>query len=126
MTYYENTYGDSFDDSHGDGETNAEIHLPKGTTREKLGIIAGKSGWNSLPMPKDLSILIFGDQSYEYGNAQIRKAKQVKKGFYYYLDRAQEDAGVRNEPLLSRFSYDFTFALYDPEKQILYFYQYDS
>ena len=115
MTEYHDTRG-----WFGDGEINAKIKI--NNDAEKAGSIPGMENWDSLPMPKDLSILIFGNDMFSYGNDRIREAQNVKNGLYYFRDRSGQTA----TPLLNRSSYNFTFALYDLNSDTLYFYRSDS
>lgn len=118
-----------YEDDHGwfgDGETNAEVLFPGNTDKSKIGIVS-QNGWQSLPMPEDLSALIYGNESYGgCGNGRIRKTKNIKSGLYFYRDRVSADNSDRTRPPPDRFSHNFTFALYDAGKHILYYYTYDS
>jgi hypothetical protein len=119
-----------FEDDYGwfgDGETFAKVIFPAGTVMDLNGVLQSNGLWKQLPIPSMISIRIFGGEysgkHYSYGNDNMKPARKVEDGIYYFRDRAKSDAG---EPFLERSSHNFTFALYDIKNNILYYFKYDS
>ncbi|QAT49431.1 hypothetical protein EQM14_06390 [Caproiciproducens sp. NJN-50] len=115
----------------GDGEVDIEVALPLDSDEKEMGV-TGQNAWHPLPMPKDLTMLIYGGDegtTIQYGglgNDWIKKTKSVQTGAYFFLDRNETDLREKISPLQNRYSQDFTFALYDSSAKIIYFYKYDS
>jgi hypothetical protein len=126
VTEYKDTTG-----WFGDGEVDTEIRFPKNADPEKAGITPGQGVWQSLPMPDDLVLLIYGglrsDGLYGgCGDDWIKKTKGVKNGAYFFGDRNEVDLREKISPLQNRYSNNFTFALYDHDMHTLYYFTYDS
>ncbi len=94
---------------HGDGET--IIQLRVGDISE---LIKDKPGWHETPMDDELLpfTMRFGEP---------------REGYWYFFDRHHDAEDPYDpEPVNSRFSYNFTFAFYDPENGILNYYKLDT
>ncbi len=94
---------------HGDGETIIQLYV--GDISE---LINGKNGWHEAPVADELLpyTLRFGE---------------LRDGYWYFFDRHREAVDRYDpEPLSSRFSYNFTFAFYEPESGILNYYELDT
>ncbi len=94
---------------HGDGET--VIQLRVGDISEQ---IKGKPGWNETPVADELL-----PYTLRFGAPQ--------DVYWYFFDRHRE-AEDRYDPtaISGRFSYNYTFAFYEPESGILTFYKLDT
>ena len=60
------------------------------------------------------------------GWARISFSPQVEQGYYSFRDRYAEQYPDDTHPLLQRFSYNYTAALYDTENSTLYYYELDT
>ncbi|MVB12831.1 hypothetical protein CAFE_35770 [Caprobacter fermentans] len=115
----------------GDGEVDLEVALPADADKEEMGI-TDQNGWLPLPIPEDLALLIYGGNGANaihyggIGDDWIKKTKDVSIGYYFFLNRNEQDIRSKTSPLQNQYSHDFIFALYDPIKHIFYFYKYDS
>lgn len=104
-------YEDSHGGFHGDGLTAAEVDV-KGLERD----LAGAPGWKPLPMPENAAraVRLCGEEG-----------ASVKEGFYYLYD-SQSDDPYDDTGLHSRYSWNFTAAVYDSGRGRLYFYKFDT
>lgn len=109
LIHFENSHGGF----HGDGLTEAEVDL-KGMA-EKL---EGASGWKPLPMTENAA------QAFQICAGEDSRAVQ---GWYFLYDRHSESTDPYDDTELhSRFSWNFTLAVYDNQQERMYFYKLDT
>lgn len=103
---------------HGDGYRLQTIQYSDDSLENA---ITADGNWHNLPCTEKLNTFIY--QPYDE-NIII---PEVKKGYYYFYDRYSESKDPYNDgELLSRYSFNFTFAIYDSEAKILYVCEYDT
>lgn len=124
-------YDDSHGGFHGDGEFFAKVTFTEGQAKDFLNSIRDNEKWYTLPMEKDLSLLVFGgkdgDMTYGYGSDKMKPAQDIKNGVYFFRDRYVEQ--YKNDVssgLLKRFSYNYSIGIYDKDNRILYVYELDT
>lgn len=116
---------------HGDGEYFSEIQLTNEGLKEFTSS-ANKTGqWNSLPLSKDIEIILHGwnykDPGYHTGNKAENIPKDIKSGIYYVKDRfTKEDPNMKSKNILSRNSYNVTISILNFETKKLYIYELDT
>ena len=116
----------SFDDHsgfQGDGTSYAVLSFDD---EELEKLISAPGGWHSLPLTDNLETLIYGTRTETTATGPFIGVtmSRAKKGYWYFYDRQGEttdDSGV-----LNRGSYNYTFALYDADKDLLYYCEYDT
>lgn len=116
----------SFDDHsgfQGDGTSYAVLSFDD---EELEKLISAPGGWKSLPLTENLETLIYGTRTETTATGPFIGVtmSRAEKGYWYFYDRQGEttdDSGV-----LKRGSYNYTFALYDAEKDLLYYCEYDT
>ena len=103
---------------HGDGYRLQTIQYSDDSLEHA---IVADGNWHKLPCTANLNTFIY--QPYDV-NLKIPK---VEKGYYFLYDRHSESKDpYSDEDLLSRSSFNFTFAIYDSESKILYVCEYDT
>jgi len=101
----------------GDGDATIVLRMNDDLTEA----IEGDSLWHELPLPKELKMGVFCD---EEGN---RLAGEIENGYYFFLDRHSEAEDVFDpSDLYKRASRNYSFAVYDADENILYFYALDT
>ena len=106
---------------HGDGEYFAAYRVADDAFTETL---LQASGWQSLPLPQDLEILVYGSCESNSAIAPHLKTASIPKiteGYWYFSDRYDQRSSEKSRPILTRSSYNFSIAIYDMETAILYF-----
>ena len=120
----------SNEDTHGgfqgDGETFISIEYDNKALEEE---IKANPAWKALPLDKTSEALIYGTEnedgcigpflSDEEGHPLIPK---IEKGYYILIDRQSEKEG----DILERYSFNFTFSIYDSHNDMLYFCKFDT
>lgn len=94
---------------HGDGETIIQLRVGDIST-----LINGKEGWHELPVDEDMLRLTpqFGD---------------IESGCWYFYDRHSKATDPYDYSAVNgRFSYNFSFAVYDSEAGLLNYYELDT
>lgn len=88
------------------------------------------SKWKKLPMSKGLNSFIYGNT--QWGGLAVNEDDKVlipkiKKGYYCLIDRYDEKVNYDDfGEMMEQYSYNFTIAIFDTEKNKLYYYEYDS
>ena len=102
------TYGDSHGGFHGDGLLHIAV---------EEAVSSHPSGyWNPFPMDELMEEVV-------YGNCADTVSWPVpENGWWYLLDRQEDGEGG----MLTRHSYNYTFAAYDCETGILYYQELDT
>lgn len=103
----------------GDGVTFAEVDC-SGREADIISEITAASGWKSLPASENLNKVIdMLETNYDI--------ERTESGYYYFYDRHTEATDpYSDEELFSRYSYNYTFAVYYTEAAKLYLYILDT
>lgn len=87
-------------------------------------------GWNPFPLDEYAACLIYGGTIDGVTYApRTHLIPPVDKGAWFFLDRQNEKEHYSSEDLAEvydRPSANFTIAVYDAEKEVLYYFRYDS
>ena len=111
---------------HGDGEYVVKIKFTKERAQELLEMIQNAEGWNELPLDTVLQQLMYNgteSNTYAYNFAQKAGIPEIEKGYYRFSDRSLTETETS---ILFRHSFNFTFAVYDSEQGMLYYYELDT
>ena len=107
---------DSHGGFHGDGLRLAEV-----TVEGLVEKLANAGGWRPLPMSDSAA------QALRLCEAEEETVEETAEGFYYFYDRHSEcEDPYDSTQMHSRFSYNFTMAVYDNGNGRLYFYELDT
>lgn len=119
VEYEANTHGGFL----GDGDSFMRINCEK-----KKAIDVSK--WKELPMSLELETILEMKMCNEIDclNAYERyNIPHVETGYYYFIDRHSEVVDIHDEEELSeRSSYNFSIAIYDSNKKMIYYYELDT
>ena len=116
------------EDSHsgflGDGSTRVVLSLPEGEAVEAI-----RSNWTPFPLDQTAETLLYGISPGEYPDGPYLTREdgtpmvpEIRNGFYLLLDRQE----TQEVPLLERYSFNFTLAVYDADSGYLYYCQLDT
>ena len=122
----EGTVVNSYDDHsgfHGDGTSYVVLSFENEELEQG---IAAPGGWNHLPLTENLETLIYGTRTdaETIGPFIGITMSKAERGYWYFYDRQGETTDDSN--VLNRGSFNYTFALYDAEKDLLYYCEYDT
>ena len=123
---YEDTHGGA----HGDGETFAVLTFDENTAQTVESMLS-EADWKALPMEENLSLFAFGGEkdgmNYTYNALASHNVAVPEQGWYWFLDRHSEAEDAHSaEGLLDRASINCSLALYDADKDTLYYYEMDT
>lgn len=109
-----------FEDSHG-GFHGDGLRLAEVTVEGLVEKLANAGGWRPLPMSDSAA------QALRLCEAEEETVEETAEGFYYFYDRHSEcEDPYDSTQMHSRFSYNFTMAVYDNGNGRLYFYELDT
>ena len=118
---------DSHGGFHGDGERYMEFRFEDDTFENT---IKKDNTWHALPVKDDsIEALLYGKTmgSVAYGPYLQSEMPHIEEGYYFFYDRHEESADPFDPSnVLGRASMNFKVALYDTEKDILYFAELDT
>ena len=112
---------------HGDGDWSAVLRYG---SNDLLSALSGHPEWRPLPLSETLSdaLEIYASDMVE-GIAFQGPMLSAKHGYYFFLDRqtAADNTAPKDESkLLSRYSVNFTLAVYDADTSFLYILEADT
>lgn len=112
---------------HGDGLTFVSLQFSDDRVARAL---ESRADWHPLPLSRTVTALAYGLEEgdrgwgpYVTGEDGQALIPPVQNGRYYFLDR-HSDAG--EEDVLERKAFNFTLALYDADRNILYYAKMDT
>lgn len=118
---------DSHGGFHGDGMTAVQIVIP--------GLkIPESPNWHPLPLSENLSRAFYGEsgEGYTYGalltdHSDVPLLPQIGNGCWFFSDRHSQSANSADDSdLFSRYSWNFTAAVYDSHTGTLHFFRFDT
>ena len=121
-----NYHSDSHGGFLGDGESLEVYQFPDNSLEKE---ITENPDW--YPLPNDTITKILWGMETEEGQSGPYLVNihlpQIQQGYYFFLDRHPESTDPHDlSPVLERYSFNFTLALYDQSKQKLYLIKLDT
>ncbi len=117
---------DTHGGSHGDGRY--YLVLDCSDNKEKAREIVGD--WNTLPLPPELRAVMCGEEFNGATYSYVSEEEQwpvVKNGVYKFIDRHAEAKNKSDcSEFLQRYSLNFSVAMYDLDKDVLYYFEMDT
>ena len=125
---------DSHGGFHGDGETFIKIKFSEEEAESLTSEMKSSPGWHMLPLTENLSTILYGYESDVFscspmacddnGNLLI---PAISNGYWFFMDRHPESTDPSDDSdIFSRYSYNFTLAVYDMDQRILYYFKMDT
>lgn len=112
---------DSHGGFHGDGTT---FYVFQFKLDNNIDSLPEENGWHELPLTDNLTQVVDTLISDSSGEPLF---PQVENGYYYFRDRHDESSDCWiDEDIFARYSYNFTFAIYDLENNRLYYCEFDT
>ena len=103
---------------HGDGETVIGLALKEGAETS----VAENERFRPLPLnAAELETVMYGGKGYGYKLAEKHGIPLPENGYYYFKNR--QDGG---ESLLTAYSFNFTYAVFDSDSNTLWYYEIDT
>lgn len=112
---------------HGDGSYRLILDC-SGNKQEALEIV---SGWTPLPLSENLALILYGGFKdgmwYGYHLAEEANIPPIKNGYYIFMDRHSDSVDRADDSeLFDRTSFNFSFAIYDSDTDIMYYFEFDT
>jgi hypothetical protein len=115
---------------HGDGETYAEISFDDESGASFAKNFADNRDWRTFPLSDNLQAVVYGNAycaPYIQDDEGAALVPPIEQGYYYFYDRHSESKDPKDDTeLFSRYSLNFTLALYDTGNYTLYYYELDT
>lgn len=109
---------------HGDGDTTLILTFTEENRTALEEEIAEADGWKALPLTENLERVVY--EGY-FGELFEDVPRDLTDGWYFFMDRHSEAEDPRDDSgLFGRGSYNFTLAIYDRSRGILYYYEMDT
>ncbi len=118
-------------DTHGGFLGDGDYYLILDCSDNTEKALENIEGWKRLPMSENLELLMFGGEkngeAYGYMLSEYAHMPRIENGFYFFEDRFD---GAENpcddSELLSRYSFNFSLAVYDCDTNLFYFFAFDT
>lgn len=112
---------------HGDGSYYLIMDCSENTEQAKELI----KDWKQLPLTENLQLVMYGGSkdgvSYVYNFAEEAHWPTISNGVYRFVDRHSEAIDKSDDTsLLSRYSFNFSIAVYDFDTNTLYYFEMDT
>lgn len=125
---------DSHGGFHSDGTTYFEMTFSDTEGEPITETIKMNEDWNTLPLTENLNIALYGKETptESYGPYVTSEDGKpifpiVENGYYFFLDRHSKIVDMKNDTELhNRHSYNFTITIYDTDKKILHYCEFDT
>lgn len=112
---------------HGDGSCYLILDCSRNTEHAKKIT----QDWKQLPLTENLQLAMYGGEKngvqYDYNFAEEAHWPIIRNGVYKFVDRHSEAVDKSDDTnLFSRYSFNFSIALYDLDTNILYYFEMDT
>lgn len=116
---------------HGDGEKYAKIEFDNKNGLKILSQIENSNRWNEMPLTENLNLIMYGgikdNMEYAYNLAEKSGIPEIENGYWYFIDRHSKSTNPESDiELFSRYSFNFTLALFDVDNNTLFYYEFDT
>ena len=123
---YEDTHGGF----HGDGETFVTLTFSAEDAAALQAQLA-EQGWQPLPMEGEMRAAVYGGEldGVNYGDGVFARysVSAPVNGWYWFFDRHSEATDPHSaDGLLGRYSMNYSAAVFDADRNTLYYYELDT
>ena len=117
--------------THGGFLGDGTYYLVLDCSQNKEKALANLNGWTDLPLSENLNLIMYGGEKdgtkYVYNIAEEVHMPNVENGYYYFYDRHSESKDMSDDSeLFDRYSFNFTIAVYDSDRDKMYYIEYDT
>ena len=124
------TYANTHGGFHGDGETWIALNFTAEGAKELSGQMS-EEGWQPLPMVGELRAAVYGGEldGVNYGDGVFARysVSAPVNGWYWFFDRHSEATDPHSaDGLLGRYSMNYSAAVFDADRNTLYYYELDT
>jgi len=118
-------------DTHGGFHGDGTYYLILDCSKNREKALKAVSKWDRLPLPENVELMMYGGikdgRYYGYHLAEEANMPRIENGYYVFRDRHRggNDPSDDSE-LLSRYSFNFTIAVYDADTDRMYYFEYDT
>lgn len=119
-------------DTHGGWLGDGSYYLILDCSNNVDTALKNVEGWNSLPLSENLNLIMYGGEkdgvSYDgYNLSEEAHLPEIKNGYYFFEDRHSEANDASDDSgLFSRFSFNFSLAVYDSDTNRFYYFEFDT
>ncbi len=118
-------------DTHGGFLGDGEYYLIMDCSDNTEKALENIEGWNKLPLSENLELAMFGGEkdgeTYGYMLSEHAHMPKIENGYYFFEDRFDGAENPNDDSeLLSRYSFNFSLAVYDCDTNIFYFFAFDT
>lgn len=119
---------------HGDGTACIALELTSIQAEAIQAAVGTEPHWHALPLTETAEIILYGISEdgwtsgpYLHNDDYEPLVPEVENGCWFFLDRhSQATDNVTDAGVLSRWSFNFSIALYDADSRILYYLELDT
>lgn len=124
-------YEDTHEGFHGDGKIFAKLEFASEDKENILEEFKDNVSWYKTPLSENINMFIYGGikNGVYYGCdvAKDFKIPQVENGYWYFVDHHSEsDDSSSDAKIFYRGSFNMTIAIYDIDKNVLYYVEFDT
>ena len=118
-------------DTHGGFQGDGAYYLLLDCSEKAEQAKALIQDWKPLPLTENLQLIMYGGEkngvSYGYNLAEKAHWPIINNGVFKYVDRHLEAVDESNDAeLFSRYSFNFSLAVYDLDANIMYYFEFDT
>ena len=118
-------------DTHGGFHGDGSYYLILDCSEETEQAAELIENWSPLPLTENLQLIMYGGEkngvSYGYNLAEEAHWPIITNGVYKFVDRHSEAVDKSDDTkLFSRYSYNFSVAVYDLDTNTLYYFEFDT
>lgn len=118
-------------DTHGGFHGDGSYYLILDCSENREQALENVSSRNKLTLSENLNLIMYGGEkdgmTYGYDLAEKAKMPEVENGYYCFVDRHTESTDSSDDSnLFSQASFNFSFAVYDSDTNMLYYLELDT
>lgn len=124
-------YEDNHGGFHDEGIITAVIKFDEIEGEKVQSDILKSMEWTDLPLSENLSLMMYGGERntihYNHNLAEVFDMPNVTHGYYFFLNRHPNSLSPHNDKdIFDQASFNFTLAIYDVDRNIMYYLEFDT
>lgn len=106
-------------DTHGGFHGDGSYYLVLDCSNHAEAALNIVERWNKLPLSENLDMFIYGEE--------VAQLPRIENGYYCFQDRHPEAINPSDDSeLFSRWSFNFSLAVYDSDTNMFYYFEFDT